>query len=59
MEEDYGKNVAQLHLRCCDGLSGPVKNHGHFTFHEYEGVELSSRIVSIMDIFDGDGGANC
>ena len=61
METDLGKCVAQMDLRCSDGLSGPIEinNYGHFTFHEYEGVELSSRIVSIMDIFDGDGGANC
>jgi hypothetical protein len=59
METDLGRHVAQLALMGSDGVSGPVYNHGHFTFHEYEGVELSSRIVELMDIFDGDGKSNC
>jgi len=57
MGADLGKSVAQLDLQCSDGVSGSAEKYGHFTFHEYQGVELSTRITGLMDIFDMDGNA--
>ena len=54
---DMGECVADLSLLKFDGLANDPeqKNFGHFTFHEYENVNLKLRIKSTYNIFGTDG----
>ncbi|MFD2969952.1 hypothetical protein [Sphingobacterium bambusae] len=43
-QEEYGSKIALLGLDKEDGLKGDHhSSSGHFTFHEYEGVDLQSK----------------
>lgn len=54
--EDYGKEIALLNLEQHDGIAGDFNSDsGHFTFHEYEGAELTDKIEQIFNIFDENG----
>jgi hypothetical protein len=57
---DVGECIAFLTLSQSEGLANEPKaqNHGHFTFHEYENVELMVKVQSKINIFDTDGNFN-
>src|ERR1035438_1036383 len=48
--EDKGDCIAALNLNLTDGIASlPDKdNYGHFTFHEYDSVDLKSKIIDIL-----------
>lgn len=52
---DYGDAVAEVNIKG-QGICGDFNlTNGHFTFHEFESVELSEKIIVITKIFDEDG----
>lgn len=54
--EEYGKEIALLNLEINDGVAGDLNSDsGHFTFHQYENVDLKNKITRIFDIFDENG----
>jgi hypothetical protein len=58
--EDKGTMVANLRVTEDDGIANsPHKtNNGHFTFYEYEGTELSDKVVDVYNIFKENGEYN-
>lgn len=53
---EKGDSVARLHMNGNEGIYGDMNTvNGHFTFHEYEGTDLSVKIVNITEIFNEDG----
>lgn len=53
---EKGNAIATLEMIKNDGVYGDLNTvNGHFTFHEYEGTDLSSKIVNITEIFDENG----
>ncbi|MCX6210882.1 MAG: hypothetical protein NTZ59_15595 [Bacteroidetes bacterium] len=55
--DDFGACIANLSLEHSDGVanSPDKKNYGHFTFHEYENIDLREKVQSTFNIFDTDG----
>lgn len=53
---EKGDSIARLQMNGSEGVCGDFNSsNGHFTFHEYEGTDLSSKIVNITEIFDENG----
>lgn len=54
---DFGECIATLQVTYSDGIAAePSKtNFGHFTFHEYENVNLRDKVKSLFNIFDPNG----
>lgn len=57
LKKNFGTIIAEINLSIEDGIcSNPeVKNYSHFNLHEYEGTDLSKKVVNIIDIFDENG----
>ena len=60
LHEDFinekGDSIARLQINGSEGVCGDFNSsNGHFTIHEYEGTDLSSKIVNIVEIFDENG----
>ncbi len=55
--EDKGGFIACVQLTRDDGLADEPnpKNHGHFTFHEYERARLVQNVLNVQRIFDDNG----
>jgi hypothetical protein len=53
--KDKGDSVAKLQLTKQDGVANTPNKSGHFTFYEYEGVELSDKVKCLTCIIDPDG----
>lgn len=52
---DKGNAIAELKITENEGIFGDLNaQNGHFTFHEYEGVDLSKKIINISNIFEKD-----
>ncbi len=54
---DKGSFIATLQLNYADGVGNEAhkNNHGHFTFYEYENVNLREKVKAISNIFDPNG----
>lgn len=52
---DKGDCIANLRLSKNDGIADEPNNLGHFTFYEYEGVNLEKSITDVICIFKEDG----
>jgi hypothetical protein len=53
---EKGNSIAMLEMDGNEGVYGDLNTgNGHFTLHEYEGTDLSSKIVNITEIFDENG----
>jgi hypothetical protein len=53
---EKGNSIAMLEMNGSEGVYGDLNTeNGHFTLHEYEGTDLSSKIVNITEIFDENG----
>lgn len=59
LHEDFvnekGDCIAELPMNGAGVCGGFNSSNGHFTIQEYEGTELSSKIVNITEIFDENG----
>lgn len=53
--DDKGDSIALVELIKEDGLADDPNKYGHFTFHEFDAVDLSKRVKYIYNIFDGNG----
>ena len=55
--KDKGDSIAYLDLsEIGTGIYGDLNTqNGHFTFHEYDGIDLSEKVVNITNIFDSNG----
>jgi hypothetical protein len=52
LQKDKGDSVAALKLENQDGLAGASNQQGHFTFHEYEATDLTTRITNVYSIVE-------
>lgn len=53
---EKGNAIALLEMIENEGVYGDLNaGNGHFTLHEYEGTDLSLKIVNITEIFDENG----
>lgn len=52
-----GNEIAAIQLVADDGVGGlpDTRNYGHFDFYEYDGIDLSEKIITTTQIFDADG----
>ena len=58
-KKDKGTCIALIEIGYNDGLANdPNFNNGHFTFHEYEAINLYEKITKKIDIFADDGSIN-
>ncbi len=56
---EKGNSIAELNLDENEGIYGDLNTlNGHYTFHEFEEINLSEKIVNIVEIFDGNGNFN-
>jgi hypothetical protein len=57
LKETYGTVIAELNISINDGLASVLRQdkYTHFSFHEYEGVDLSEKIINIAQIFEENG----
>jgi len=57
LKHKIGSYIAEVLISKNEGIcSEPERNnYSHFTFHEYENVDLSKKVVNIVEIFNGDG----
>ena len=55
--KDKGDSIAYVNLgEIGTGIYGDLNiQSGHFTFHEYSGIDLSEKVVNITNIFDSHG----
>ena len=55
-KEDKGACIALVKIEKDDGVANePNLRNGHFTFHEYEGVDFNNRIIGKTNIFVENG----
>lgn len=57
LKEIFGTMIAHLNLSAEEGVcsESEINNYTHFNFHEYEGTDLTKKVVTIVDIFDKNG----
>ncbi len=48
---EKGDSVAELNISIADGIIGDLNEKGHLTFHIYENVNLSEKVLNIVNIF--------
>ncbi len=55
--EDKGESIATVQVAYSDGVASEPepRNYGHFTFYEYENINLKDKVSSFFNIFDTDG----
>lgn len=46
--ERYGDHIAEVILAPDDGVAGPPKNDGHFTFHQAENARFAPRASNVV-----------
>ena len=48
----FGNAIGEIQLEPNDGVSSEPEsnNHGHFTFHEFENVDLSKKIIKFVSL---------
>lgn len=56
-KEDKGSHIASLVLTEDTGVADKPnkKNYGHFTFHEYEDIDLQEKVKDTQKIFKANG----
>jgi hypothetical protein len=53
---EKGDSIAELEITENEGIFGDVnEGNGHFTFHEFEEIDLTKNVLVIEDIFDKNG----
>jgi hypothetical protein len=53
---EKGDAIAELEMTENEGIFGDVnKDNGHFTFHEFEAIDLTKNVLNIEDIFEKNG----
>jgi hypothetical protein len=54
---DKGAFIAAVSLDSHSGIADEpnITNYGHFTFHEYELINLNDKITKLTSIFESDG----
>ena len=57
LKETLGSLIAKIKILPIQGIGSEPENNNytHFTFHEYEGTDLTKNIVDIINIFDENG----
>lgn len=57
LKEIYGTVMAELDISMEDGLVSELgqDSYTHFSFHQYEGIDLSKKVVNIVQIFKENG----
>lgn len=57
LKDTYGTFIAELAISTNDGLVSPLgqDKYTHFSFHQYESVDLSKKVVNIVQIFKENG----
>ena len=57
LKETYGTIIAELDISINDGLVSALgqDKYTHFSFHEYEGIALSKKVINIAQIFKENG----
>lgn len=57
LKEVLGNKIAEINISKLDGIGSEpeTNNFTHFNFHEYDGTDLSLKIVNITEIFDRNG----
>ena len=53
---EKGDTIAELKMNGNEGVYGNLNiKNGHFTFHEFKGINLLSNIIKITKIFENNG----
>jgi hypothetical protein len=53
---EKGDGIAELEMTKNEGIFGDRNNeNGHFTFHEFEEIDLAKKVLYIKDIFQENG----
>ena len=57
LRDTYGTFIAELDISIDNGLVSPLgqDKYTHFSFHQYESVDLSKKVVNIVQIFKENG----